>query len=138
MMKVNADLHIHSKHSAAVSKDMDLHEISREAMKKGVNIIGTGDCLHSGWIEEISALEERDGLFHLDSTYFALTVEIEDVHRVHHMILLPEIAKARELREAFASKSSMADKTWGTHCFRASVICACAASTSGRIWSRCA
>jgi len=109
MMKVNADLHIHSKHSAAVSKDMGLHEISREAMKKGVNIIGTGDCLHSGWIEEISALEERDGLFHLDSTYFALTVEIEDAHRVHHMILLPEISKARELREAFASKSSTLD-----------------------------
>ena len=108
-MKVNADLHIHSKYSAAVSKGMDLPEISKEAARKGANIVGTGDCLHSGWMREINALEERDGLYHLDGTYFALTVEVEDAHRVHHMILLPEISKALELREAFASKSSTLD-----------------------------
>ena len=32
-MKVNADLHIHSKYSAAVSQDMDLPQIAHEAQK---------------------------------------------------------------------------------------------------------
>ena len=91
-MKINADLHIHSKYSAAVSRDMDLQEIAREAKKKGVGIVGTGDCLHSKWLEGIKALPESDGLFTLDSTRYALTVEVEDNRRVHHLIILPDVA----------------------------------------------
>jgi uncharacterized protein (TIGR00375 family) len=108
-MKVNADLHIHSRFSAAVSRDMTLPEIARESTKKGVKLVGTGDCLHSRWQEEIRALPEKDGLFHLDGVYFALTVEVEDAHRIHHLIFVPDIAKAVELREGFAPKSSTLD-----------------------------
>jgi uncharacterized protein (TIGR00375 family) len=108
-MKVNADLHIHSRFSAAVSRDMTLPEIARESTKKGVKLVGTGDCLHSRWQEEIRALPERDGLFHLDGVCFALTVEVEDAHRIHHLIFVPDIAKAAELREGFAPKSSTLD-----------------------------
>lgn len=105
-MKVNVDLHIHSRYSAAVSREMTLPEIAREAARKGVRIVGTGDCLHPKWLEEIRALQERDGLFHLDGVCFALTVEVEDSHRIHHLLLVPDIAKAMELREGFAAKSS--------------------------------
>ena len=101
-MLINADLHIHSKYSTAVSKDMELPEIAREAIRKGVKIIGTGDCLHPKWLDAIGELSEKEGLFVLGDTRFILTVEVEDSHRVHHLILLPEIAKARELQEAFA------------------------------------
>lgn len=105
-MKINADLHIHSRYSAAVSRDMTLPEIAREASRKGVKIVGTGDCLHPRWMEEIRALPEKDGLFHQDGVCFALTVEVEDSHRIHHLIFVPDIAKAEELQEAFAPKSS--------------------------------
>jgi len=33
-------------------------------------------------------------------------VEVEDSHRVHHLIMLPEISKAEELREGFAPHSA--------------------------------
>jgi len=108
-MKINADLHIHSKYSAAVSRDMDLQEIAREAKKKGVGIVGTGDCLHSKWLEGIKALPKSDGLFTLDGTRYALTVEVEDNHRVHHLIILPDVAKAMELRERFAGRTTTLD-----------------------------
>ncbi len=104
-MKINADLHIHSRFSAAVSKDMTLPEIAREAAKKGVNVVGTGDCLHPKWLEEIRKLPESDGLFHLGDICFALTVEVEDAHRIHHLIFVPEIAKAEELQKVFSPKS---------------------------------
>ena len=109
LMKINADLHIHSKYSAAVSRDMDLPEIAREAKKKGVGIVGTGDCLHFKWLQGIKALSENDGLFALDGTRYVLTVEVEDAHRVHHLIILPDVAKAMELRERFAGRTTTLD-----------------------------
>lgn len=105
-MKANLDLHIHSKYSAAVSKDMTLPEIAREAALKGVKIVGTGDCLFPKWLEAIKELPFCEGLFRLGDTYFALTVEVEDAHRVHHLILVPDVSKAEELQERFSPKSS--------------------------------
>jgi len=109
-MRVNTDLHIHSRFSAAVSRDMVLLEIAREAAKKGVKIVGTGDCLFPQWLEEIRALPEEGGLFWMGSTCFALTVEVEDAHRIHHLILVPDISKALELREGLAANSSTINK----------------------------
>jgi uncharacterized protein (TIGR00375 family) len=80
---------------------MELPEIAREAIRKGVKIIGTGDCLHPKWLDAIRELPEKEGLFVLGDTCFVLTVEVEDSHRVHHLIMLPDISKARELQEAF-------------------------------------
>jgi uncharacterized protein (TIGR00375 family) len=108
-MKINADLHIHSKYSAAVSRDMDLPEIAKAAQKKGVGMVGTGDCLHLKWLQRIKSLKERDGLFALDGIRFALTGEVEDSHRVHHLMILPDVAKAIELRERFGGRSSTLD-----------------------------
>jgi uncharacterized protein (TIGR00375 family) len=101
-MLINADLHIHSKYSTAVSRDMELPEIAREASRKGVKIVGTGDCLHPKWLDAIRELPENEGLFLSGDARFVLTVEVEDSHRVHHLILLPEMAKVRELQEAFS------------------------------------
>ncbi len=108
-MKANLDLHIHSKYSTAVSRDMELPEIAREASRKGIKIMGTGDCLFPKWLDEIKKLPMNDGLFLLGETLFVLTVEVEDSHRVHHLILLPELSKAEELREGFAPHSSNLD-----------------------------
>src|SRR5512137_2917898 len=108
-MKINADLHIHSKYSAAVSRDMDLPQIAEEAQKKGVGMVGTGDCLHLKWLQNIKSHKESDGLFELEGVRFALTGEVEDSHRVHHLIILPDVSKAMELRERFTAKSSTLD-----------------------------
>lgn len=108
-MKINLDLHIHSKYSAATSEKMSLSVIAREASKKGVKVVGTGDCLHPLWLDEIRTMEDAEGAFSKDGTSFLLSVEVEDASRVHHLILVPEISKALELREAFAPWSSNID-----------------------------
>jgi len=105
-MLVNLDLHIHSRYSMAVSADMQLPEIARGAARKGVKIMATGDCLHPLWLDAIKKLPKADGLFLLDDTYFVLSVEVEDNSRVHHLIFLPDTAKAKQLQEAFAPHST--------------------------------
>jgi uncharacterized protein (TIGR00375 family) len=105
-MLVNLDLHIHSKYSMAVSADMQLPEIAREAARKGVKIVATGDCLHPLWLDAIKKLPEDDGLFLQGDTYFVLSVEVEDSSRVHHLIFLPDTAQAEQLQESFAPHST--------------------------------
>jgi uncharacterized protein (TIGR00375 family) len=89
----------------AVSADMHLLEIAREAARKGVKIMATGDCLHPLWLDAIKELTEDNGLFVLNNTYFVLSVEVEDSSRVHHLIFLPDTSKAEELQESFACHS---------------------------------
>jgi len=108
-MKVNLDLHIHSKYSAATSNKMDLATIAREAAKKGIRLVATGDCLHPRWMAEVRELPERDGLFWHEETAFVLTTEVEDSSRVHHLIIVPEPSKASELAEAFSGRAASLD-----------------------------
>ena len=46
MMKIIADLHVHSKYSRATSKSMDVNNIAYWAKRKGINLVGTGDFTH--------------------------------------------------------------------------------------------
>ncbi|RLG31886.1 TIGR00375 family protein [Methanosarcinales archaeon] len=100
---VNADLHIHSRFAAASSKKMTIKTLAREAPKKGINLIGSGDCLHGGWLAEIKENKDLfDGLF-------IPTCEVEDTNRVHHLLILPSLSKAVELREVFSRYTSEID-----------------------------
>ena len=49
MQIFNADLHIHSPYSIAVSQNMNLESIYNTAMKKGLNILSTGDITQPTW-----------------------------------------------------------------------------------------
>ncbi|MCK5660676.1 MAG: endonuclease Q family protein, partial [Methanosarcinales archaeon] len=114
-MQISADLHIHSKYSMATSKNMDLPTLASEAKKKGIDVIGTGDCLHDKWLGEIkknaasSDAGSDDGSFKIKDTTFVLTCEVEDKNRVHHLLIVPSISKAEELREAFIPCSKNLD-----------------------------
>ena len=50
-----ADLHIHSRFSMATSRDIDPTRLDWWARRKGLGLIGTGDCLHPAWLEELEA-----------------------------------------------------------------------------------
>lgn len=111
-MRFIADLHIHSKYSRAVSKDMVPEELDRWADDKGILVIGTGDFTHPAWLKELKQKLEpaEPGLFKLKSylkkktikdtlaeTRFMLTVELSCIYsrggrtrRVHHIILAPD------------------------------------------------
>jgi len=88
---------------------MDLPTLAKEATRKGIQLLGTGDCLHPKWLNGIRVLEECGGIFSFkgqeEGTNFVLTVEVEDERRVHHLLILPSIAKAEELYESFRAHS---------------------------------
>ncbi|RLG22750.1 TIGR00375 family protein [Methanosarcinales archaeon] len=100
-MIVNCDLHIHSKYSGATSQFMEFEKIAREAKKKGIQLMGSGDCLHPEWLKEAKEYQREDDVFLVGATHFVLTVEVEDKHRVHHMLIVPDFSKAEELYERF-------------------------------------
>ncbi len=52
-MKFIADFHIHSHYSMATSGKLVPEYLEYWARLKGINVIGTGDCIHPGWQQEL-------------------------------------------------------------------------------------
>ncbi|MPW39387.1 TIGR00375 family protein [Thermococcus sp. 101 C5] len=100
-MKVDADLHIHSRYSKAVSKLMTFPLLAENAKLKGLGIVGTGDILNPQWEKELlrSAQKVDGGSYEIKGVRFLLTAEVEDNRRVHHLLIFPSIDAVREMRE---------------------------------------
>jgi DNA helicase-2/ATP-dependent DNA helicase PcrA len=68
-MEFACDLHIHSRHSRATSKELNLGQLYLWAQRKGIGLIGTGDFTHPGWQAELRAelvpIPDEPGLFAL-------------------------------------------------------------------------
>lgn len=93
MESINADLHIHGRYSAATSKNLTFKTIAQGAREKGVDLVGTGDCLHTKWLAEIRRMERiHEGTFQQHGIRFVLTGEVEDMRRVHHLLLFPSVS----------------------------------------------
>src|SRR3989344_4446050 len=76
-MQFIADLHIHSKYSRAVSKNMVPEELDRWADDKGILVMGTGDFTHPGWFKELKQKlsPAEQGLFRLKKEYKLPTIK---------------------------------------------------------------
>ncbi|WP_042698571.1 TIGR00375 family protein [Thermococcus sp. PK] len=100
-MLVDADLHIHSRYSKAVSKLMTFPLLAENAKLKGLGIVGTGDILNPQWEKELlrSAQKVDGGSYEIKGVRFLLTAEVEDNRRVHHLLIFPSIDAVREMRE---------------------------------------
>jgi uncharacterized protein (TIGR00375 family) len=113
-MIINADLHIHGRYSLATSKNMTPPVMAPQAKLKGLDIVATGDVLHKKWLKlvEETTEESSDGIFSLkecardnedildeDLSKFILTTEVEDIKRVHHLIIFPSIESAKKTRK---------------------------------------
>ena len=123
-MPFHADLHLHSHYSRATSKNLNLEHLYKWAQLKGIRVVGTGDFVHPGWMDE---LEEKlqpaeEGLFRLKPELertmdgqvpaacrapvrFMLTVEISNIYKrlgrvrkVHNIILAPGFEAAKSLQ----------------------------------------
>ncbi len=89
---------------------MTIKKLSLEAHKKGIELIGTGDCLNNGWLDEIRELNTIDeGTFEVNDTRFILTTEVEDNSRVHHLLMFPSLAQVEEFRDKVRSRSKNLD-----------------------------
>jgi len=111
----NADLHIHSPHSIAVSKSLNLDTIVETCKKKGLNILGTGDILQPEWLNymETNLKKEADGSFLYKSVFFILQTEIEDVESIHHVILFPDFDSVKEIQKKLKPYSKNILNEWG-------------------------
>jgi len=99
-MKFIADLHVHGRYSRACSKDLSIYNLEKYAKIKGVNLLGTGDCLHPLWLNEIknNLKEDENGILWTKNQFpFILQTEIalmytqEKGRRIHYIVLIPNI-----------------------------------------------
>jgi uncharacterized protein (TIGR00375 family) len=99
-MFANADLHIHSPYSMAVSKFMRPEQLLLGCRTKGIQVLGTGDALQPDWQKSWEPYLEND---------FGIVVvpqaEIEDKSRVHHVILARELSQFDQLRDLLEGTS---------------------------------
>jgi len=107
-MNLICDLHIHSRFSGGASKDIDIFKIALNCNMKGIQLVGTGDCLHPLWLNELknNLIEYSSGIFYtpeIPDTNFVLQTEIEaiwknhsNVKKVHFVLLFPNFEKLEE------------------------------------------
>src|SRR3989344_4418173 len=107
-MRIIADLHIHSKYARGTSKNLDLENVERYGLLKGLGLVGTGDFTHPKWIVELkSKLENRDGIFYTKTGYkFLLQTELSFIYtwkgkgrRIHLIILAPDFEVVDQITE---------------------------------------
>ncbi len=102
------DLHIHSKYSGGASKNIDVFKLAFNSYLKGIQLVGTGDCLHPLWLIELknNLIECSRGIYctpKIPEVNFILQTEIEviwnnhlGIKKVHFIILFPNFEKLDE------------------------------------------
>ncbi len=99
-MLLYADLHIHSPYAMATSPSMTPEALLLAAARKGLGVIGTGDALHPAWRAAWATLLENDeGIVVVPAT------EVEDCHRIHHLILMEDLGRCADLAEVLSDHS---------------------------------
>lgn len=119
-MKFIADLHIHSRHSRATSRDLNLESLYIGAQLKGIQVLASGDATHPAWFDELeNRLEPAEpGLYRLrpevarvcdqsvpercrGPVRFVLGTEISNVYKKdgrtrknHNLVFLPDLESA--------------------------------------------
>ena len=115
-MKIySADLHIHSPHSIAVSKTLNLDSMLETSRKKGLNILGTGDVLQPDWLNylESNLEKDQDGAYSYKDLYFVLQSEIEDKESIHHVVFFPDFNSVKEVQQNLIPHSKNILGEWG-------------------------
>lgn len=133
-MKFYADIHVHSRFSRATSKDLDLEHLALWAQIKGIDVVGTGDFVHPGWLKELKAKLEpaEPGFFKLKKEYaastqrdlppscmrevrFMLSCEISNIYKrldkvrkVHNLIYAPDFGAADKIQSELAKIGNIA------------------------------
>lgn len=134
IMTFHADLHVHSKYSRATSRDLDLEHLAWWGARKGIGVVGTGDCVHPVWAAEIAdkLVPDGGGLFRLrpdienevqrrlppacrKPVRFMLSTEISTIYKkgdktrkVHHLIYAPDLETAGRLAQRLARIGNIA------------------------------
>ncbi|MBU1049177.1 endonuclease Q family protein [Candidatus Bipolaricaulota bacterium] len=115
-MTVIADLHIHSRYSNATSYQMELPALAEGARRKGIHLLGTGDCTQPDWLGTLSSelAETSDGIYSFDGIAFMVTGEVSLVwkhdgkgRRIHIVLLVPSLDDAVRIHEALSPRGNL-------------------------------
>jgi uncharacterized protein (TIGR00375 family) len=111
----NADLHIHSPYSIAVSKGLNLDTMLNTCKKKGLDILGTGDILQPDWLKyfENNLEKGKGGTFFYKNLYFVLQSEIEDKENIHHIVFFSDFNSIKEVQKKLEPYSKNIYGIWG-------------------------
>ena len=120
-MRIVADLHIHSRFSAACSREMEVARLAWWAKRKGITLLGTGDFTHPIYLASLRQQLEpaEEGLFRLRDgerdIRFMLTAEITTIFRhggrgrkTHTLIFAPSFAVIDRLNTRLAAHGNLA------------------------------
>lgn len=136
-MLYRADLHIHSPYSRATSKSSHLHGLAAWAVIKGIDVLGTGDFTHPGWLIHLQEhlIEAEPGFYRLKNTgtelfkdvvpeglepdisriRFVLTSEISSIYKrggkvrkVHNLLFSPDFDSVSRLNAALSVIGNLA------------------------------
>lgn len=124
-MKFIADLHIHSRFSLATSSQLNPEMLDLWGRKKGIAVVGTGDAVHPGWLEELKEklVPAGNGLFRLKKNlmfkeadsfglpvHFMLCTEISciykkngKVRKVHNLLYAPSFGSMSKIQKALGA-----------------------------------
>lgn len=117
-MKLSVDLHSHSGYSGGVG-NISLEKVVAAMEFKGIDIFGTGDCLHPFWYSHLKSIlkEVENGIFSLpggSKKYFILQTEIVitapisiDISKrksVHMVILFPNFDSIEKTIKLFKKR----------------------------------
>lgn len=111
-MEIDADLHLHGLHSGGVSDRMEIPVIAEQAAIKGLDLVGTGDCLNPAWRDHIRQTTDDlgNGVFDAENgTAFLATCEVEDQNRIHHLLIFPSLDAAEDVHKVFSRFSDDID-----------------------------
>ena len=123
-MRFYADVHLHSHFSRATSPQLNLEHLALWAQLKGIQVVGTGDFVHPGWMKELKEKLEpaEEGFFRLKPAFakllqkecpascrgevrFLLSVEISNIYKrldkvrkVHNVVFVPNFQAAEKVQ----------------------------------------
>ncbi|MHC1604376.1 MAG: endonuclease Q family protein [Candidatus Methanofastidiosia archaeon] len=98
-MELNIDLHSHSGYAGGVGKT-SLEDVEKNMPLKGIDVVGTGDCLHPLWRRKLGEVlvEEETGIFSYVGGKISYILQTEVIFTaavgakrksVHNVILFP-------------------------------------------------
>lgn len=119
-MEIITDLHIHSKYSRAVSKQMEIPTIDEWARLKGIKVMGTSDFTHPGWFDHLNETlaPAEPGLYKLKSkdspTRFLLSTELSCIYkkneksrRIHIVVLEKSLESVKKINAALNTRFNL-------------------------------
>lgn len=120
-VRIIADLHIHSRFSAACSREMEPERLAWWAKRKGITLLGTGDFTHPIHLTYLKQKLEpaEEGLFHLREgerdVRFMLTVEVTNIFRhegrlrkTHTLVFAPSFDAVDRINTRLALHGNLA------------------------------